>query len=113
MKLYAKHPNRAAGDRYASLLDLYSIPFDAERLLDLANENGGNILVIEDNYGASLGGAVADACTESGDAFTIEQMYVRRIPKSARGEEAILRQCGLHHSSIAARAASMLGVVAV
>jgi transketolase len=94
----------------ATLVDLYSIPFESERLLDLANENGGNILTVEDNYGAGLGGAVADACTESGDAFTIEQMYVRRIPKSARTEEEILRQCGLHSSNITRKAASMLGV---
>jgi deoxyxylulose-5-phosphate synthase len=68
------------------------------------------VLVVEDNYGASLGSAVADACTTSGDGFTIEQMHVRRIPKSARGEEAILRQCGLHHSDITDKVASMLGV---
>ena len=47
----------------ATLVDLYSIPFDADALLDLANENGGNILTVEDNYGGGLGSAVADACT--------------------------------------------------
>ncbi|MBT8485012.1 MAG: transketolase [Phycisphaerales bacterium] len=97
----------------ASLVDLYSIPFDADALLDLANQNGGNVLVIEDNYGGGLGSAVADAAVESGDAFTIEQLYVKRIPKSARDEEAILKQCGLHHSDIARAAAGMLGVVSV
>ncbi len=97
----------------ASLVDLYSIPFDSEALLDLANANGGNILTVEDNYGGSLGAAVADAVTESGDAFTIEQMYVRRIPKSARDEQGILEMCGLSHASISKAAASMLGVVGV
>ncbi|MCA9284385.1 MAG: transketolase [Phycisphaerales bacterium] len=94
----------------ATLVDLYSIPFDADALLDLANENGGNILTVEDNYGAGLGSAVADACTESGDAFTIEQMFVRRIPKSAKTEDEILKYCGLHHSDIAKKAATMMGV---
>lgn len=94
----------------ATLVDLYSIPFDAEKLLDLANANNGNILVVEDNYGGGLGSAVADACTESGDAFTIEQMYVTRVPKSARTEEDVLKQCGLHHTHITKRAAQMLGV---
>ncbi len=97
----------------ASLVDLYSLPFDAEALLDLANANGGNILTVEDNYGAGIGSAVADAVTESGDAFTIEQLVVRRIPKSARSEDDILTQCGLHHSTITKKAAGMLGVVGV
>lgn len=94
----------------ASLLDLYSLPFDEERLLDLANENNGNVYVVEDNYGASLGSAVADTCASSGDAFTVEQLYVRRIPKSARNPESILRMCGLHYTDIAKGAASLLGV---
>jgi len=96
----------------ATLVDLYCLPFDAERLLDLANENGGNILTVEDNYGGGLGSAVADAVTDSGDAVTIEQMFVRKIPKSARNEEDILKLCGLHHTNIARKAAGMLGVVA-
>ena len=49
----------------------------------------------------------------SGDAFTIEQLLVRRIPGSARDEEGILTQSGLHHSIISKRAAGMLGVVGV
>jgi len=97
----------------ATLVDLYSLPFNGDKLMDLANENGGNVLTVEDNYGAGIGGAVADVCCESGDAFTIDQMYVRRIPKSARSEEAILKQCGLHHTDITKRAAKMLGVVSV
>ncbi len=94
----------------ATLVDLYSIPFDAEALLDLANENDGKVLVVEDNYGASIGSAVADVCTESGDGFTINQMFVQRIPKSARTEEEILKYCGLHHNDIVRAAASMIGV---
>ena len=96
----------------ATLLDLYSLPFDEERLLDIANENNGNILVVEDNYGASMGSAVADACTASGDAFTVKQLHVRRIPKSARSPESILKMCGLHYTDITQMAASLLGVAA-
>ncbi len=97
----------------ASLVDLYSLPFDAEALLDLANENGGNILTVEDNYGGGIGSAVADAVSDSGDAFHIEQLFVRRIPKSARDEEGILKLCGLHHTNIFKKAAQMVGVVGV
>ncbi|MBC8201052.1 MAG: transketolase [Planctomycetes bacterium] len=96
----------------ATLLDLYSLPFDEERLLDIVNENNGNVLVVEDNYGASIGSAVSDACTASGDAFTVKQMHVTRIPKSARSPESILRMCGLHYTDITQSAASLLGVAA-
>jgi len=96
----------------ASLIDLYSLPFDEEELLDVANANGGNVLVVEDNYGGSLGSAVADACTSSGDGFLVEQMHVRRVPKSARTEADILKYCGLHHEDITQRALQMVGVSA-
>jgi transketolase len=94
----------------ATLLDLYSLPFDEDCLLDIANENNGNVYVVEDNYGGSLGSAVADACSASGDAFTVEQLHVRRIPKSTRSPESILRMCGLHYTDIAKGAATLLGV---
>ena len=96
----------------ASLLDLYSLPFDEDQMLDIANENNGNILVVEDNYGASIGSAVADACTASGDAFTVQQLYVKRIPKSARSPESILKMCSLHYTDITEAAASLVGVAA-
>ncbi|MEE3001148.1 MAG: transketolase C-terminal domain-containing protein, partial [Planctomycetota bacterium] len=95
----------------ASLVDLYSLPFDEEEFLDLANDNGGMVLVIEDNYGGGLFSAVAEACARSGDAFTVEQMCVTRIPKSAKGEQEILKQCGLNCESITKHAAGILGLV--
>ncbi|MCH2135338.1 MAG: transketolase [Phycisphaerales bacterium] len=96
----------------ASLLDLYSLPFDEDRLLDYANDNGGNVLVVEDNYGGGLFSAVSEACVKAGDAFTIEPMHVTRIPKSSRNADSVLEQCGMDHASISARAASMLGIAA-
>lgn len=96
----------------ATLVDLYSIPFDADALLDLANQNGGNILTVEDNYSGGIGSAVADACAQAGDAFTIDQMFVRRIPKSCLTEDDVLRYCGLNHAEIAKRAMAMCGVEA-
>jgi transketolase len=79
----------------ATLVDAYSIPFDTDKLLDLANANGGYVVTLEDNYGGGLGSAVADALTASGDAFTLEQMYVRRIPKSAKTPAEMLQMCNL------------------
>jgi transketolase len=97
----------------ATLVDMYSLPFEGDRFLDLANDNGGNILVVEDNFGGGLASAISEACTESGDAFTVTAMHVKRLPKSARTTDSILRQCGLHHEDITAAAAEILGVVAV
>jgi transketolase len=94
----------------ATLVDAYSIPFDAEALLDLANANNGYVLTIEDNYGAGLGSAVADALAESGDAFTLRQMFVRDIPKSAKEPEDVLDMLGLSHKHIVENALSLLGV---
>lgn len=94
----------------ATLVDLYSIPFDTEKLLDLANANNGMILTIEDNYGGGIGSAVADALTEDGGSFTLSQMFVRRIPKSARTADEVLKMCGLHATDIIQAACRMLQV---
>ncbi len=95
----------------ASLVDLYSIPFDADALLDIAGANGGYVITIEDNYGGGIGSAVADALTNSGDAFTLEQMHVKRIPKSARTEAEMLQMCGLTAKDIVQTAMKLLQVV--
>lgn len=79
----------------ASLVDLYSLPFDTDKLLDIANASGGRIVSIEDNYGGGFGSAIADALTESGDGFELVQMHVRRIPRSARTPAEVLDQTGL------------------
>lgn len=94
----------------ATLVDLYSLPFDADALLDLANRNNGYIVTVEDNYGASIGSAVADAVAESGEGFTLEQMYIRRIPKSARTPDEIMSMVGLTHQDIVARCLKVLQV---
>ncbi|MCC6285560.1 MAG: transketolase [Phycisphaerales bacterium] len=94
----------------ATLVDLYSLPFDTDKLLDLVNSNGGYVLSVEDNYGGGIGAAIADALTGSGDGFTLEQMHVTRIPKSARTPEELLKHCGLSAEQICERAMKVLPV---
>ncbi|MGH7130689.1 MAG: transketolase [Phycisphaerales bacterium] len=94
----------------ATLVDLYSLPFDTDALLDIANQNNWHIVTIEDNYGGGIGSAVADALTSSGDAFTLQQMFVKRIPKSARTAEEVLKMCGLSSDDIVKQTMKLLQV---
>ena len=96
----------------ATVVDLYSIPFDEEAILDLANENNGAILTVEDNYGASIGSAIADAVAEDGGGFTVRQMCVRKTPKSARTPDEIMRDCGLSADDIVKQSMAMLELTA-
>ncbi|HYF14519.1 MAG TPA: transketolase [Phycisphaerales bacterium] len=95
----------------ATLVDLYSLPFDEENLLDLISSNNGMVLSVEDNFGGGIGSAIADAILDSGDGFRLEQAHVRHIPKSARTPDELLAACGLSADQIVKRAMSMLQVV--
>ncbi len=92
----------------ATLVDLYSLPFDGDAILDLANENNGMVLTLEDNYGAGLGSAVADVTAASGDGFTVHQMHVTHLPKSGKTEDDLMKYCGLSVDDIVAGAMGML-----
>lgn len=92
----------------ATLVDLYSLPFDQEAILDLANQNNGMILTIEDNYGGGIGSAIADAVSADGGGFNVRQMCVRRIPKSGKTPDDVLAYCGLSAEHIVAQAMSLL-----
>lgn len=94
----------------ATLVDLYSLPFDTDGFLDIVGQNNGLVMTIEDNFGGGIGSAVADALLESGDGFTLRQMHVKRIPKSSRSVEDVLTMCGLSADQIKKAAMEMLGV---
>jgi len=96
----------------ATLVDLYSIPFDAESILDLANNNNGEILTLEDNYGGGIGSAVAEAAAADGGGFTVRQMHVRRIPKSGRTPADVLAHCELSADHIVKEAMTQLRLIA-
>lgn len=92
----------------ATVVDMYSIPFDEEAILDLANANNGMILTVEDNYGGGLGSAVADAVAEDGGGFSIKQLHLRQLPKSGKSGDDVLKYCGLSHEDIAKAAMETL-----
>ena len=84
----------------ATLVDLYTLPFDEAEMMRLAQANQGQVLTIEDNYGASLGAAVAEALARQGGAATLTQMFVRSIPKSGRTPEDVLSALHLSAADI-------------
>ena len=92
----------------ATVVDLYSLPFDAEAILDLANENNGMILTVEDNYGGGIGSAVADVVAEDGGGFTLKQLHVTHLPKSGKSGDDVLKYCNLSPQDIANAAVSLL-----
>jgi len=94
----------------ATLVDLYSLPFDDVAILELAQEHHGQVLTVEDNYGAGIGAAVADALALHGGAYTLMQMYVRQIPKSGRTPDEVLCSLQLAAADIVHTAVSMLDV---
>ena len=77
-------------------------------ILDLANANNGMILTLEDNYGGGIGSAIADAASEDGGGFSVNQMHVRRIPKSGRTPEDVMAYCGLGVKDIVQQAMALL-----
>lgn len=95
----------------ATLVDMYSLPFDEDKLLDVISQNNGYVVSVEDNFGGSMGSAIADAMVRAGDAFQLEQLHVKRIPKSARTAEELLVQCGLTAQHIKQAAMRVLQVV--
>lgn len=92
----------------ATLVDLYSLPFEEAEIVRLAQANQGQVLTVEDNYGAGIGGAMAEVLAQRGSAYTLEQMCVRRIPKSGRTPEAVLSALQLSAADIAQTAMKML-----
>ena len=92
----------------ATLVDLYSLPFDADAILDLANENNGMILTLEDNYGGGIGSAIADAVSADGGGFNVKQMFCRQIPKSGKNGDEILKLCGLDAPNVVKEAMELL-----
>jgi len=79
----------------ATLVDLYSIPFDGGAIAELAAQVGGRVLTVEDNYGGGLGSAVADALAAARANARVDQMFVACLPKSARTPDEALERVGL------------------
>lgn len=89
----------AEGGLDCTLIDAYGMPLNTELILEAAGQTNSLILTVEDNYGGGFGSAVAEAAAKAG-GFTVEQLCLRRIPKSARRPEELLAHYGLSSDSI-------------
>ena len=90
----------------ASIIDAYSLPLNAERLVETLQRFGGKALVVEDNYGG-LGGAVAEIAAAAGN-LRVFTLGCRRIPKSTLTSTDELDYCGVGSAQIVKEAVSLL-----
>ena len=94
---------------HAALIDLYSLPFDAEAIANAAQSGGGKVVTVEDNYGAGFGSEVVEALMQHGGSFNVKQMYVKRIPKSGRSADDLMNYVGLSAGDIVETVQGMVG----
>jgi len=84
----------------ATVVDLYSLPFDEEAIVALAGRNRGRVLTVEDNAGGAVGAAVAEALAGAGGSHALRRLTVRGVPKSGRTPDDVLDRLGLSHDHV-------------
>lgn len=86
----------------AAVIDAYSLPLNSKGILDYAQENGGTIITVEDNYAGGLEAELAAAITSHNAQIKLKPLYVTQIPKSGREPQDVLDYLGLGYKAIAA-----------
>ncbi|KAL0222918.1 hypothetical protein P9112_002308 [Eukaryota sp. TZLM1-RC] len=85
----------------AAILDIYSLPISTSEFVSTIQQSKvSRILTIEDNYGSSMGSVVCSVVAQLLDGIRVKQLFVNRVPKSARKVEEILQYCQLDVESI-------------
>ncbi len=108
---YLVHTVLAAAQKLAdagidlTLVDAYSLPFNVDELLTLAD--GGPILVIEDNYIGGVASEVAEVAAQTGQ-IKVHNMVVRNLPKSGKTPEDVLAYVHLSEADILATARTLI-----
>ncbi len=85
----------------ASLIDAYALPLATDEILQIGDDNRGQILVIEDNFTGGFGDEIAAAAAKSDYGVMVETMSVSAMPKSTRSPEETLKMAGLTAKDIA------------
>jgi transketolase len=79
----------------ASLVDVYSLPLEADDILQIGDDCRGQILVLEDNYIGGVYDEIALAAARSDLGVRVEGLVLTSIPKSARTPEETLTMANL------------------
>lgn len=85
----------------ASLIDAYAMPLVTEEIMQIGDDNRGQILVVEDNYTGGFGDELTAAAACSDLGVMVETLNVQHTPKSARTPEEILDMVDLTAEDIA------------
>ncbi len=105
---YMVHECLCACDEHgidATVVDCYSLPMEATKLLEIAERTNGRIVTVEDNYTGGLDAEIATAIATSGSGVRLRNLHVAQIPKSGRTPEDVLDYLGLDAAAIAAAVA--------
>ncbi len=84
----------------AGLVDAYSLPVSPEPIIEAAGKSGNKILTVEDNYIGGLASNIAEIAAAEGN-IKVSSMLVRRIPKSGKTPDDLLKYCSLTEDDIA------------
>ncbi len=85
----------------ASLIDAYSMPLKTDGILQEAKKCSSRILVVEDNYIGGIADEVTAATAAAGSSITVQSLFVRNVPKSAKTPEDILAMVHLTKEDVA------------
>jgi len=88
----------------ASLVDAYCLPLEADEILRIGDDCRGQILVVEDNYAGGVADEITSAAAQSDLGVCVRSLHVRRVPKSAKTPEEVLKMVHLSAEDIAAAA---------
>ncbi|MHC4562915.1 MAG: transketolase [Planctomycetota bacterium] len=91
----------------ASLVDAYCLPLKTDEILQIGDDCRGQILVVEDNFIGGVTDEITAAAARSDLGVRVETLYVRRVPKSAKTPEDILKMVHLSPEDIASAAQGM------
>jgi transketolase len=86
-----------------SLVDAYALPLATDEILQIGDDNRGQILVLEDNYVGGFYDEICLAAARSDLGVMVHGMIVEHTPKSTKTPDESLKLVGLTAGDIAAK----------